>query len=722
MFDIAAILIPWLPALAAGLIAGIALKERLQPLSAAITTSAIGAGFVITCILWPQIAAEGVRVPFYEWMGFGGEVGDGGQRVGGVSIGFSYWLDPLTMLMLTVVTGVGCLISTYAAGYMKGDPGYWRFFTYVALFIFAMATLVMADNLVLLFLGWEGVGACSYLLIGYYYDRPTAVAAAKKAFIVNRIGDFGFLLGIFLCFQAYGTTQLHGEGGILTQAAAGGSGWANADLWIPFLLMVGAFGKSAQLPLYVWLPDAMAGPTPVSALVHAATMVTAGVYLIVRCLPLFELSPAALPTVAIVGAVTAIFAATIALTCNDLKGVFAYSTVSQLGYMFLGVGALSASGAVFHLFTHAFFKALLFLTAGSVMHALAGQLDIRTMSGLRHKMPATCWLMLVGCLSLAGFPLVTAGFWSKDVILGDALALAIDSGSVLYWTAVVLGVVTAFLTAFYTFRLWFTVFMGEERYEMGDEHAHSPDPADAQVEVVHHEGEHAEGAAVDAGHHHDAPHEMPWLPMNAPLVVLAVGAVLLGAVAYLGVFNGGEKWFDTITHPVHAVEAGQGHGHAAGHGAAVRADGHGDVTGHTDEHHTKLLGVDAHLFMLVLSSLLAIAGIGLAAVFYWLNRPLAEATAARFPATVRWLRNKYYVDEAYAAVFVQPLRRVGGLFYVVDAMIISNLVRLVAWVPALVGRGVRPAQSGRLQGYGLAMVLGVAVFAVLVLMAATRAG
>ena len=720
MLNIAAILIPWLPALAAGLIAGIALKERLQPWASAITTSAIGAGFVITCILWPQIGGDGVAVSFYEWMGFGGQINGDGQRVGGVSIGFSYWLDPLTMLMLCVVTGVGCLISTYAAGYMKGDPGYWRFFTYVALFIFAMATLVMADNLVLLFLGWEGVGACSYLLIGYYYDRPTAVAAAKKAFVVNRIGDFGFLLGIFLCFQAYGTTQLHGEGGILTQAAAGGSGWATADLWIPFLLMVGAFGKSAQLPLYVWLPDAMAGPTPVSALVHAATMVTAGVYLIVRCLPLFELSPAALPTVAIVGAMTAIFAATIALTCNDLKGVFAYSTVSQLGYMFLGVGVLSASGAVFHLFTHAFFKALLFLTAGSVMHALAGQLDIRTMSGLRHKMPVTCWLMFVGCLSLAGFPLVTAGFWSKDVILGDALALAIESQSVLYWTAVSLGVVTAFLTAFYTFRLWFSVFLGPERFEMGDEHAHSPDPAetaDAHVEEIHHEGEHAEGAAIDRDHHHHAPHEMPWLPMNAPLVLLAVGAVLLGAVAYLGIFNGGEKWFDTITESstAAALAPAGGEHHAV---AAYAGDAHSQA--HGEAHHTTLLGVDAHLFMLILSSVLALAGIGLAAVFYWLNRSLADATASRFPGVVRWLQNKYYVDEAYDGLFVVPLRRMGGLFYVVDSMIISNLVRLVAWVPSLVGRGVRPAQSGRLQGYGLAMALGVAVFAVLILMAATR--
>ncbi len=708
MFNIAAILIPWFPALAAGLIAGIALKERLQPWAAAITTSAIGAGFVITLILWPQITGAGVHVPFYSWISFGS--GDTA-----VDIGFSYFLDPLAMLMLVVITGVGCLISTYAAGYMKGDPGYWRFFTYVALFIFSMATLVMADNLVLLFLGWEGVGACSYLLIGYYYDKPIAVAAAKKAFIVNRIGDFGFLLGIFLLFQAYGTTQLHGEAGILQQAAAGGSGWATADFWIPFLLMVGAFGKSAQLPLYVWLPDAMAGPTPVSALVHAATMVTAGVYLIVRCLPIFELSPAALPTVAVVGGVTAFFAATIAMTCNDLKGVFAYSTVSQLGYMFLGVGVMSVSGAVFHLFTHAFFKALLFLTAGSVMHALAGQLDIRTMSGLRQKMPVTCWLMFIGCLSLAGFPLITAGFWSKDVILGDALAAAVSGpdGGMVPWAmfAVTLGIVTAFLTAFYTFRLWFTVFMGEERFVMGDEHHHAAEPDDAHGEVVHTEGEDTAHGSAD---HHDQPHEMPWLPMNAPLVLLAVGAIVFGAVAYFGLFNDGEKWFKSITSPSYAV----GHDlHAAdAHHATV---GHAEAK-YDEAHHATVFGVDAHTFMLVLSSLLASAGIALAAVFYWLKRPLADAAARRFAPLVTLLQNKYYVDEAYDALLVVPLRRLGGLFYVIDAMIISNLVRLVAWVPSLVGRGVRPAQSGRLQGYGLAMALGVAVFAVLILMAASK--
>ncbi|MEM9914406.1 MAG: NADH-quinone oxidoreductase subunit L [Planctomycetota bacterium] len=696
MGQAAVILIPWLPALAALLIAFIALKDKLQPLAAPICASAIGASFVIAMIVWMTLkipAGEtGLAVHFYDWIAFG----EGADQF---RIGFSYFLDSLTMVMLAVVCGVGCLIAIYAAGYMKGDPGYWRFFTYVALFIFSMVTLVTADNLVLLFLGWEGVGACSYLLIGYYYDKPFAVAAAKKAFIVNRIGDFGFLLGIFLCYQTYGTVEISV---MLEEARKNvadlGHGYTatTADLWIPFLLMIGAFGKSAQIPLYVWLPDAMAGPTPVSALVHAATMVTAGVYLIARCIPLFELSPAALPTVAVVGGCTALFAATIALTCNDLKGVFAYSTVSQLGYMFVGVGCLSTDGAVFHLFTHAFFKALLFLTAGSVMHALAGQLDIRTMSGLRHKMPVTCWLMFIGCLSLAGFPLVTAGFWSKDVILGDALAYGLDDRP-LYLFVTLLGVVTAFLTAFYTFRLWFIVFMGEERFEMGDEH--------------HHGDEHAEGEdahAHDDHGRHNEPHEMPWLPMNAPLVLLAIGAVIFGFMGYHF------KWFesivaystaDPVTLPMKG-EAAHGGEHAGDHG------------GH--DHHPTFLGMDPHKFMLFFSAILAIAGIALAAFFFWLNRELTAKLTKPLGPVIKLLENKYYIDELYDAVFVQPLKRLGGLFYVVDVLIINNLIAFVAWVPTMVGRGVRPAQSGRLSAYSLGMVVGIAVFALLIFMAVNR--
>ena len=740
MLDFLTILIPWTPALAALACGVIGLDRRLHRLAAPVCAASIGFGFVLTVILWLQLPEGGSgfhHTTFFEWI----HVGDTLQ------IDFAYLLDPLSLVMLTVVTGIGCLIACYAAGYMEGDPGYWRFFAYVSLFIFAMTTLVMADNLVLLFLGWEGVGLCSYLLIGYYYGKPAAVAAAKKAFIVNRIGDFGFLLGIFLVYQRYGDVSLSN---VLIEARhnvelylANGYIPTTADLWIPFLLMIGAFGKSAQGPLFVWLPDAMAGPTPVSALVHAATMVTAGVYLIARCLPLFELSPAALPTVAVVGGVTAVFAATIAMASHDLKGVFAYSTVSQLGYMFLGLGVLSASGAVFHLFTHAFFKALLFLTAGSVMHALAGQLDIRTMSGLRHKMPVTCWLMFAGCLSLAGFPLITAGFWSKDLILGDALAVALAGDAPWIMFAVICGIVTAFLTAYYSFRLWFTVFLGPERYTMGHEHhgyAPHENPLAAPVVDPTAPPEERERGVIDSGaganpygeaeaeahearsshpeddhahgHASGGPHEMPWLPMNAPLVVLAVGAIVLGYIAYAGWFTGGTPWFDRIIDHYTGAATTQAGG---GHGADVYAHGAGATA--YEVHHATVLGLDPHLFMMVLSSLLALLGIATAWFFHVLDRDAAARTADSFGPVTRTLRAKYYVDEFYDAAIVEPLRRLGTLFYAVDAVIINTLVRFIAFVPSFVGRGIRPAQSGKMQGYGLGMAMGIAVFVLLVLMA-----
>src|SRR5256885_2986200 len=336
--------------------------------------------------------------------------------------------------MLCVVCGIGFLITVFAAGYMKGEEGYFRFFAYLGLFIFMMTNLVMGENLIMLYLGWEGVGLCSYLLIGYYYEKPSAREAAKKAFLVNRVGDFGFGLGIMLAFAAFGTISYFGDGvhtntGLLELAQ-------NPNLtalqhtamkWIPFLLMLGAVGKSAQFPLYVWLPDAMEGPTPVSALIHAATMVTAGVYMIARCGTLFVGNEAAMITVAVVGAFTALFAATIALRQFDLKKVFAYSTVSQLGFMFVGVGVLAPVAGVFHLVTHAFFKALLFLSSGVVMHAMAGELDLRKMSGLKHVLPKTRWLMLIGCLALAGGP-PFAGVGVKGEMLR-----AVGSGNCVLW-------------------------------------------------------------------------------------------------------------------------------------------------------------------------------------------------------------------------------------------------------------------------------------------------
>ncbi len=677
--------IPWIPALAAVGCGLCCTRKSLRKFAAPICIAGVLLAFLLA------VAVSGSVKPFdpahsdaadlaahtvtaWTWI-----------AADGFTAGMSYFLDPLTMVMLFVVCGIGTLVAVYASGYMAGDRGYARFFAGVSLFIFAMTSLVMADNLVLLYLGWEGVGLCSYLLIGYYYDKPAAVAAAKKAFIVNRIGDLGFALGIFLTWKTFGTVSL---GEVLVQASALGAdphafehGITAAHQWIPFLLMLGAFGKSAQIPLYVWLPDAMEGPTPVSALIHAATMVTAGVYMIARLLPVFELSPYALPTVAAVGALTAVFAATIALCQYDLKRVFAYSTISQLGYMFLGVGALSSVGGMFHLFTHAFFKALLFLTAGSVMHALAGQLDMRHISGLRRKMPVTCWLMLVGCLALAGVPL-TAGFFSKDLILADTMARGLEGHAPFYTVLAVVGLFTAGLTAFYTFRLWFRVFMGPEHYVMGDEHHNADHAHDAPRGAAH-------DAAITVEHHHE-PHEMSWL-MNGPLVILAIGSLLAGLVC--------ADWMrEMVTGSSAAVIVE----HGAAHGA--------------DAHHATLMGMDLHTAMAVISGIIAVASIAAAAYFHWLNRPAADAVARRYRGVARLLNNKYYIDELYDRVLVQPLRLMGDLFYVIDRMVIDGLVNLVGFLPRLMGLGVQPAQRGILQGYALGMAAGVAVLALWLLL------
>ena len=693
--------IPWLPGLAAVLCGVCCFRPTWRRFAGPICVLSILAGFLITCGVYRQVPQDGDHriVEFFDWI-----------RVGGLDVGFNYFFDPLTLIMLFVITGMGTLIATYAMGYMRGEAGYARFFAGVALFIFAMTNLVMADNLLLLYLGWEGVGLCSYLLIGYYHRFPVAVNAAKKAFIVNRIGDLGFALGIFLTYLTFGSLNyeaiIPAAEALLThdphhisstaeaayeQARQAPEAWLH---WIPFLLMLGAFGKSAQLPLHVWLPDAMAGPTPVSALIHAATMVTAGVFMIARLTPIFELSPYALPTVAIIGAVTCLFAATIAMCNCDLKGVFAYSTVSQLGYMFIGVGAISV-GAVFHLFTHAFFKALLFLTAGSVMHALAGTLDIRAMSGMGRKMPATKWLMFAGCLALAGFPL-TSGFFSKDLILGDTLARAFDHGPFARWygLAAVLGLITAALTAFYSFRLWFRVFTGAEHYSYnGDQHEPDNDLERAMIAVGREHLDHTDNGHDD-DHKHE-PHEMPWWPMNLPLVILAAGSLLFGWWA--SEMFGGSGWISHLLHgSTQFREAG--HGHAAGH--------HGE-------------GLDPHHLAMGLSIALAVAGIAAAWLFHGLRRDLTQTVVAKLQPAVNLLYHKYWVDEIYDRVIVKPLRALAYVCYYFDQLVIDGLVMLCALLPRLTGHILRPAQSGRLQGYGAGMAFGVAVILLLIFYATT---
>ncbi|HEX8915524.1 MAG TPA: NADH-quinone oxidoreductase subunit L [Humisphaera sp.] len=503
---------------------------------------------------------------WFDWIQLGSDnaVGDtAGNPAKAFTVPFGFWLDPLTAVMLSVVCGIGFLITVFAAGYMKGEEGYFRFFAYLGLFIFMMTCLVMGNNLIMLYLGWEGVGLSSYLLIGYYYDKPAAREAAKKAFLVNRIGDFGFALGIMLSFAAFGTVTYFDPAGHAGQGLLQQVQWAatHRDLatpmqnmaldWVPFLLMLGAFGKSAQFPLYVWLPDAMEGPTPVSALIHAATMVTAGVYMIARCGVLFVSNEPALITIGVVGAFTALFAGSIALRQTDLKKVFAYSTVSQLGFMFVGVAVLAPVAAVFHLITHAFFKALLFLSSGVVMHAMNGVLDLREMSGLKRELPKTRIVILIGCLALAGM-VPFSGFFSKDEIIHAA-----GHGGGARIALMLVLLVTAFLTAYYTFRLYFQVFEGPLKVPAApagghghgghghDAHGHT-DVDDHLATKAHHDAtDHGHGGGH--GHGHGGHHNHEPLIMLAPLFVLAVGALLAGFLNWpggnLGSFLGGSPSF-----------------------------------------------------------------------------------------------------------------------------------------------------------------------------------
>ncbi|MEM6550861.1 MAG: NADH-quinone oxidoreductase subunit L [Planctomycetota bacterium] len=686
--------IPWVSGISAVVCGLLCLYPQYAKFAAGVCASAVGVGFVIALGIWGNVVGAGTAVnpePLMRWI-----------EVAGLEANYGVYLDGLTMIMLGVVTGVAMLVVIYAAGYMRGDPGYARFFAAVSIFIFAMTTVVMADNLVLLFLGWEGVGLASYLLIGHEYHRQAAVNAAKKAFIVNRIGDFGVLLGMFCIFDVFGTVRfegflpaasalLTGDGSGLNMEAAAAYAQATAVLadggqWLlmaaPFGLMVGAFGKSAQLPLFVWLPDAMEGPTPVSALIHAATMVTSGVYVIARTMPLFELSPYALPTVAIVAGATAILGASIALAQYDLKRVFAYSTVSQLGYMFIGVAALSSTAGVFHLVSHAFFKALLFLTAGSVMHALAGQLDIRKISGLRHKMPVTFVLMGIGCAALAGLPVLTAGYWSKDLVLATTFdrAIATSGGTAFVYYAVgVVGLLTAFITAYYCFRVWFRVFFGEERYEMGDHHHGGGDG---------HDDDHG-----DHGHAHE-PHEMDW-GMNGPLVVLAVGSVFAGLL--LGPTHVVEHLIDGTSAEANALRVGD------------------DATPYVKAVHTAMYFV---------SALIAVAAVLVAYVLHGPKRKVEgdDPVRLRAPKVFGALNSKLWIDEVYGGVIVYPVRVMGSVFYVVDAVIVDTVVRGLGVVPRLLGQGVRPAQSGRLHGYGLGMALGVAAVVAVTFYAMSRGG
>jgi NADH-quinone oxidoreductase subunit L len=585
---------------------------------------------------------------------------------GSFKVDFALQMDHLTIVMLLVVTFVSLLVHIYSTGYMAHEEGYYRFFAYMNLFVFFMLTLVLAANIVLMFVGWEGVGLCSYLLIGFWFLKQSAINAGKKAFITTRIGDFGFTIGILLLFWTFSSVDF---GTIFQKAAdmpAESATQAGVLTWICLLLFAGAIGKSAQLPLYVWLPDAMEGPTPVSALIHAATMVTAGVYMVARMHPLFSRAPIAMFVVALAGAVTAFYAATIALVQTDIKKVLAYSTVSQLGYMFLGCGVGAYAAGIFHLMTHAFFKGLLFLAAGSVIHAMGGEQDMRLMGGLRKQIPATYWTMFIATLAIAGIP-GFAGFFSKDEILDAA-----GSGPHANITLWLLGLAAAGLTSFYMFRLIFLTFFGKPRF---DEH-----------EV----------------HVHESPRNM-----TVPLMILAFCSIFGGWFAAPHLL-GKTDYFEAFLHPVfsaYGVESGIEQG-ASLAGAAGEAGGISPSPAMELFH--ALTGPPV---------ILAIVGL-LIAWWFYIRRPDApKKLAERAHGLYTLLLNKYYVDEIYAILFIRPFLWISTnvLWHVVDERVIDGTVNGFADVARDAGGQARELQSGNARSYATWVVIGAVGFTALML-------
>ncbi len=699
MLELLVILIPLCPLLAclAITVLGPSLKENSHWLTV------LGNAGAFTCALVALIGVatngfpEGSQtIPLYQWMSI-----PGSSNTMALDITIALHIDSMSAIMLTMLTFVATLVAIYASSYMHGDPGYARFFACVSLFTFSMIMLVLSANFLQLFMFWEAVGLCSYLLIGFWYEKPSASAAGMKAFLVNRVGDFGFAIGIFLLWRTFGSVDYVDtifNPAALASVAAKYPGLLET---ICLCLFTGAIGKSAQFPLHVWLPDAMEGPTPVSALIHAATMVTAGVYMVARCTNLYMLAPHAQLVVSIIGGLTALIAALIGLTQTDLKRVLAYSTVSQLGYMFLGLGTgtfLGIGGAMFHLVTHAFFKALLFLGAGSVMHAMGGVIDMRQFGGLRKLMPKTYATFLVGSLALAGlFPL--SGFWSKDTILAsvrmaahpeahkadahpattdghDAHGKPAESGhgaadhgkaghgdahaavasvdrtkvklfgiaattwyEILFWA----GSFTAFLTAFYTFRAVFMTFHGEERIP------------------------------EEAGHH---AHESP-SAMTTPLIILALGAAFLGlALGHMSAIFNGTGFFDGFLSKTIPGTAG---------------------------HH------DADWFVIGLSTVAAIAGIGLAWMMYAERSGVPAAIAQAVPPLYRLSLNKFYFDELYYIFLVVPVVCLAQLSRFIDWIGVDGLVGFISRIPGAIAKLARPIQNGLVQFYALSMMLATAM-------------
>jgi len=606
-----------------------------------IACSAVGLAFLVTWMIFRELLSlppehRHFEIIVYNWF-----------TAGNLAVNIGYLVDPLSITMSLFVTGVGFLIHVYSIGYMYHDEGrYYRYFTYLNLFMLSMINLILANNFVLMFLGWEGVGVCSYLLIGFWFENKDFASAGKKAFVFNRIGDFGFILGMFLLFFTVGKyTDVYSLNFYNVLSHAKFIPVATASL-IGILLFVGATGKSAQIPLYVWLPDAMAGPTPVSALIHAATMVTAGVYMVARCAPLYLHGHTAIEIVAIVGGITSFFAATMALTQYDIKKVIAYSTISQLGYMFLGVGVAAFSAGVFHIVTHSFFKALLFLGAGSVIHALSGEQDMRKMGGLKNKIPITYWTFLIACLAISGIPGLS-GFFSKDEILGKTFA----SGHYFLWA---LGTITAGMTSFYMFRVLFMTFFGESRVE-----------------------------PETAKHIHESPSSM-----TVPMIILAILSVVGG---YIGVPEvlGGSNFIEHFLEPSFTLT-----------GLA------GVETGHLFHH----VSHSVEYLLMIIAVAVGLAGIYIAYLFYVKNRELPEKLVKSYPLLHNLMYNKWYVDEIYEIIFEKPGHFIGSVFWVIwDELIVDGVVRGVTGIIRGVGYGLRFVQTGSVQFYAVSILLGIII-------------
>ncbi len=642
--------------LAGSILAGLFGKSIGRRGSHVLTILGVLIAFIISVMVLKSVAIDGARfnATIYEWM-----------NVGGLKMEVGFLIDGLTAMMMCVVTFVSLMVHIYTIGYMEEDPGYQRFFSYISLFTFSMLMLVMSNNFLQLFFGWEAVGLVSYLLIGFWYKKPTAIFANMKAFLVNRVGDFGFILGIGLLLAYAGSlnyTEVFAKSGELAKMGFPGSDWAMITVAC-ICLFIGAMGKSAQFPLHVWLPDSMEGPTPISALIHAATMVTAGIFMVTRMSPLFELSDTALNFVLVIGSITALFMGFLGIIQTDIKRVVAYSTLSQLGYMTVALGVSAYNVAVFHLMTHAFFKALLFLGAGSVIIGMHHDQDIRNMGGLRKYMPLTWITSLLGSLALIGTPFFS-GFYSKDSIIEAVHASHLPAAGFAYF-AVVAGV---FVTAFYSFRMYFLVFHGKENFH------HKPFPG----EHDHHD-EHDDGHG--ASH---TPHESPWV-VTAPLVLLAIPSVLIGFMT-IGPMLYGDFLKDAIhvnaeLHPAMAELAEGFHGATA---MAVHS-------------------------LSTLPLWLAVAGVALSYFFYMIRPDIPAAIGRALAPLIKVLENKYYLDWFNENVLAAGARKLGialwkgGDVTLIDGGLVNGSARAVGGLAGM----VRKVQTGYLSWYALVMVLGI---------------